>query len=90
VITRSLYEDARQAMHQRTVDDPNWMKRRRELVEHPFATMKWSMGYPRFLVRGRKKAKAELALTVLGFNLKRTLTIMGVPALLAALQAAPA
>ena len=89
VIIRDFFEDQRQAMHQRALDDPRWMKRRRELVEHPFGTMKWAMGYPRFLVRGKIKAKAELALTVLGFNLKRAVTIRGVPALVAALQAAP-
>ncbi len=59
------------------------------LVEHPFGTMKWLLGHPRFLVRGLKKAKAELALSVLGFNLKRVLKILGVPALLAALQPTP-
>lgn len=89
VIIRDFFEDARQAMHQRALDDPKWMKRRHELAEHPFGTMKWMMSYPRFLVRGRKKAKAELALTVLGFNLKRAVTILGAPVLLAALRPAP-
>jgi transposase len=90
VIIRDFFEDQRQAMHQRALDDPRWMKRRRELVEHPFALIKWAMGYPRFLVRGRIKAKAELALAVLGFNLKRAITIQGVAALLAVLRPAPA
>ena len=85
-IVRDFYEDALQAMHQRAMDDPAWMRQRRCLVEHPFGTMKWMLGHPRFLVRGLKKAKAELALTVLAFNLKRVINILGVPALLAALQ----
>ena len=86
IVTRSLDEEARSAMHRRTVDDSTLMKRRRELAEHPFGTMKGMMGTPRFLVRGLAKAKAELALVVLSFNLKRSLTILGVEALLAALQ----
>ena len=90
MVARHIHEDAREAMHQRTVEDPTWMKRRRELVEHPYGTIKWLMGYPKFLLRGRKKAKAELALLVMGFNIKRTINILGVPALLEALQAAPA
>jgi len=89
-VTRHFHEDAREAMHRRAVEDPGWMQRRRELVEHPFGIIKWMMGYPRFLLRGRRKAKAELALVVLAFNLKRTITIRGVPLLLAALQPAPA
>lgn len=90
VVVRDFYEDDRQAMHDRTVADPRWMKLRRELAEHPYGTIKWMMGYPRFLVRGRRKAKAELALMVLGFNLKRAITIRGVKALLAALAGQPA
>lgn len=85
VIVRHSYEDAREAMHQRTVADPIWMKRRRETAEHPFGTMKWLMAGPRFLVKGLKKAKAELALGVLCYNLKRVTNILGVPALLEAL-----
>jgi transposase len=90
VIVRDFYEDDREAMHQRAMADPIWMKLRREMAEHPFGTMKWLMGHPRFLVRGLKKAKAELALGVLSYNLKRVITILGVPTLLQALQTPPA
>jgi hypothetical protein len=89
-ITRHFHEDAREAMHRRAVEDRTFMKRRRELAEHPFGTIKWMLGHPRFLLRGLKKAKAELALAVLGFNIKRTIAILGVPALLAALKTHPA
>jgi len=89
-IARHFFEDDRAAMHQRTVDDRSYMKQRRELVEHPFGTMKWMLGYPRFLVRGIRKARSELALIVLGYNLKRAINILGVPALLAALNPLPA
>jgi transposase len=90
VIVRSFYEEAREAMHRRATADPVWMKQRRETAEHPFGTIKWLMAHPRFLVRGLKKAKAELALGVLTYNLKRVITILGVPALLQALQPSPA
>ena len=89
-VYRSFYEEAHQAMHRRASDDPLWMKRRRELAEHPFGTMKWLMGHPRFLLRGLRKAKAEFALVVLSYNLKRVINILGVPRLLQALQPAPA
>ena len=90
VIVRDFYEDAREAMHRRATADPMWMKHRREMAEHPFGTMKWLMAHPRFLVCGLKKAKAELALGVLSYNLKRVITILGVPALLQALEPAHA
>jgi transposase len=90
LIYRSFHEEAREAMHCRATNDPTWMQRRRELAEHPFGTIKWLMGIPRFLVRGLKKAKAELALSVLSYNLKRVINALGVPTLLQALQPCPA
>jgi len=39
-----------------------------------------------FLIKGLIKAKAELALGVLSYNLKRVINILGVPALLQALE----
>jgi transposase len=89
VIVRDFHEDDREAMHRRAMADPVWMKHRREMAEHPFGTMKWLMGHPRFLVRGLKKAKAELALNVLSYNLKRVITILGVPMLLQMLKPHP-
>jgi transposase len=86
VIVRDFYEDAREAMHRRASADPIWMKHRREIAEHPFGTMKWLMAHPRFLVRGLRKATAELALGVLSYNLKRVINILGVPALMQALE----
>jgi transposase len=90
VIVRDFYEDAREAMQRRAMADPVWMKQRRETAEHPFGTMKWLMAHPRFLLRGLRKATAELALGVLSYNLKRVINILGVPALLKALEPSPA
>src|SRR5687768_12633391 len=87
VVVRSFYEDALEAMHhQRTMSNPIWMKQRSCIVEHPFGTIKWMMGNPRFLLKGLKKAKAELALSVLSYNLKRVINIQGVQMLLNTLQ----
>ena len=59
------------------------------MVEHPYGTIKWLMGYPRFLLSGMRKAKAELALEVMSYNLKRVVNILGVAAVLHALQPLP-
>ena len=90
VIVRGFHEDDREAMHQRAMADPSWMKLRRQVAEHPFATIKWLMGVPRFLVRGLLKAKAELALSVTAYNLKRLIAIKGTSALIEALRSSPA
>jgi transposase/IS5 family transposase len=86
-VTRTRHEEAIETMHRRAASDPQWMKSRRELAEHPFGTIKWMMGYPRFLLRGLTKATAELALNVLCYDLKRALSILGVPQMLSQLRA---
>ena len=90
IIVRGFHDDDREVMHQRAIADPSWMKLRRQVTEHPFGTIKWLMGMPRFLVRGLRKAKAELALCITGYNLKRMIVIKGVPTLLNTLRPCPA
>ncbi len=48
------------------------------IVEHPFGTIKhtWSAGY--FLTRRIESVTAEVALSYLAYNLKRTINILGV------------
>jgi Transposase DDE domain len=60
-------------------------ERRKELVEHPFGTMKrgWDHGY--FLMRGLEKVRTEFSLTVLAYNLRRVLNLIEMPRLMAAL-----
>lgn len=89
-IVRGFHEDDRAAMHRRAASDPHWMKLRMSVVEHPIGTMKAMMGCPRFLLRGTLKAKAELALAVLGYNLKRAINVLGASCLCMRLRAAAA
>ncbi len=63
------------------------MRVRRQTVEHPFATIKAWMGATHFQTRTLKRVRTEMALHVLAYNLKRVMNILGVGALIAALQA---
>ena len=60
---------------------------RRETVEHPFGTINQWMNQGAFLMRGLEKVRAEFSLTALAYNLRRVLNIVGLPDLMAALQA---
>ena len=84
-ITRWVDEYLLEEMAQRVRSRPEVMKRRKALVEHPFGTMKrwWDAGY--FLLRGLEKVRAEFSLTVLAYNLRRVLNIVGMAGLMAAL-----
>lgn len=63
--------------------DPDDMQRRKELVEHPFGTIKWYDGAHYFLCRGKEMVSAEIALSFLTYNLRRAIRILGVGALVA-------
>lgn len=53
------------------------MRRRAELAEHPFGTLKCRAGYRHFLVRGFNKVRGEWSLMALCYNFTRVLSILG-------------
>jgi hypothetical protein len=53
------------------------MRQRHETVEHPFGTMKDRMGATHFLTKTLPKVGAEMALSVLAYNLTRVMNIVG-------------
>jgi transposase len=81
-IARHFFADSAERMNQRAKAQPEIMRRRKAIVEHPFAGVKYLMGYPRLLVKGIEKASAEIALSVCGYNLKRVMNILGAAAML--------
>jgi transposase len=62
------------------------MRQRRETVEHPFGTMRVRMGATHFLTKTLRKVAAEMALSVLAYNLTRVMNIVGVKPLIAAIM----
>jgi transposase len=82
-IMRHLFEDALQRLRQRMEQYPEAMQLRRCTAEHPFGTIKYHIfGHPRFLMRSRWGAGSEMALSVLAYNLKRALSVMGIDRLM--------
>ena len=63
------------------------LDRRREVVEHPFGSIKQWMYQGAFLMRGLANVRAEFSLTALAYNLRRALNILGVEAMTAAVTA---
>jgi len=83
-LTRLVDEDLLDEMAQRVKENPQLMKQRQQLSEHPFGTIKRSMVSSYFLMRGIKKVATEMSLTVLAYNLKRVINILGVKELIQA------
>jgi transposase len=83
-LTRHAHEAAFERMEQRMRAHPEMMVSRRSIVEHPFGNLKqWLFGNGRFLLRQLKGARAEMALAVQAYNLKRAIKVLGAQKLMA-------
>jgi transposase len=72
-------------MRDRVKANPQRMKQRREIVEHPFGTLKRGMNQGYFLCRGLTKVRGEMSLSILSYNLKRVFNILGTEAMITGL-----
>jgi transposase len=86
-ITRWEHEHVLEAVQQRLDANPEAMRQRRETVEHPFGTMKARMGATHFLMKTLPKVAAEMALSVLAYNLTRVMNVVGIKPLIGAIRA---
>ncbi len=84
-ITRWVDENLLDEMERRVRGEPEKMKLRKRLAEHPFGTIKhhWDQGH--FLTRTLPNVRTEMTLTVLAYNIKRAINIMGVRRMIEAL-----
>ena len=70
----------------RNEENKRLMAQRKEIVEHPFGTLKRSLGYTYFLLKGTEKVNAEFNLMCVTYNLKRAFNIVGFRNFMAAIQ----
>jgi hypothetical protein len=81
------HEHVLEEVQRRLDNNPQAMRQRRETVEHPFGTIKARMGATHFLTKTLPKVAAEMALSVLAYNLTRVMNIVGIKPLIAAIVA---
>jgi hypothetical protein len=82
-ICRWIHEDVLDRHRARMKNAGGQMRRRAELAEHPFGTLKCRAGYRHFLVRGFNKVRGEWSLMALCYNFSRALEIIGLDRLIA-------
>ena len=87
-IRRWEHEHVLEAVERRLDENPEKMRTRRQTAEHPFGTIKAWMGHTHFQMKTLKKVRAEMALHVLAYNIKRVINIMGAGPLIAAIKVA--
>src|SRR6266700_3464312 len=74
-------------LKKRMLEHPELMKKRKAMAEHPFGTIKRAMDQGYFLMKGIKKVTTEINLTVLAYNIKRVITILGVEKIVKSMEA---
>lgn len=85
-LQRYDYHDAVERNNKRMKEQPDVYQTRQCVVEHPFGTIKRSWGFTYTLLKGIQKVSGEMALIFLSYNIKRTVSIMGVSKLIEALK----
>jgi len=68
--------------------NPDAMRQRKRLVEHPYGTIKHWMGSTHFLMKRLPNVQAEMSLHVLAYNLRRAINVLGAEKIMEQLQAA--
>jgi hypothetical protein len=86
-VTRWEHEPVLEAAQKRLDENPKAMRIRRETAEHPFGTLKARMGATHFLTKTLPKVAAEMALSVLAYNMTRVMNIIGIKPLMDAIGA---
>lgn len=86
-IMRTPEEAQVAAMRRRVAERRELMVQRKSTVEHPFGTMKRAMDAGYFLLKGLEGVGGEFSLSVLAYNFKRVINLLGVKCLLQALEA---
>jgi transposase len=86
-ITREQDEAVMENMAARVKADPQKMKLRKQLCEHPFGTIKRFFGYTYFLMKGLVKVRCEWSLITLTYNVKRVLNLVSFAELMKAVGA---
>jgi hypothetical protein len=66
--------------------EPEKLEARVKLAEHPFGTMKRAFNQGYFLLKGLRKVKGEMGFTVLAYDIRRALNILGTMALTALIR----
>ena len=87
-VQRWEHENILEILEQDTLNHDDIYKQRRSIVEHPFGTIKRTLGYSYFLRKRIANVNAETASMFIAYNFKRLLSIFSVEELIKKLEMA--
>jgi hypothetical protein len=85
-IVRGKYDDYSEEVDAFTTTNRDLYSMRKDIVEHPFGTVKRALGFTYFLTRGTENVRTESLLHFLAYNMKRLINIVGTYKMRMALQ----
>ena len=77
-VTRNAYQDTIDRVQKRFKENPEMYTIRKSVVEHPFGTIKRSLGFTYFLRRGLNAVRTEASLICLAYDIKRLANISNI------------
>jgi Transposase DDE domain len=88
-MVRSEYDGAVERLRVRlqSLDGREKLRLRRMLAEHPFGTIKRAFNQGYVLLKGLRKVKGEVGFTMLAYNMRRAINILGVGTLISVMKA---
>ncbi|MFA5868694.1 MAG: IS1182 family transposase [Candidatus Bathyarchaeia archaeon] len=87
IVYRWEHEGLLEEMEERLRAEPWRMDARRDTVEHPFGSMKRAFNQGYLLLKGLRKVGGEVGFTMLAYNMRRALNILGTGGLVASVMA---
>ncbi len=85
---KTFYKQMYRWEHETIIDDYTFkmntkkakeiVRKRGSIVEHPFGTIKRTLGWDHFLVRSKEKVLGENALIMFTYNFRRLLNLIGI------------
>lgn len=88
-LRRWVHAAVLERLKERVRSRPELMKERKKLAEHPFGTIKRAMDQGYFLMKGINKVTTEISLTILSYNLKRVINLLGVEKVITSMKMNP-
>ena len=77
-ISRKSFQSDVDKLDARFIKRKGEYKKRQEIIEHQFGTIKWVWGFDRYYTKGIDFAQAENALRFTAYNLRRAINMIGV------------
>ena len=77
-IERSIYQEALEENKKRVDANPEYYRRRQQITEHQFGTLKRQWGFTYTLMKGKENILSEVNILMICYNLRRLLSIFGI------------